>query len=105
MVKFGYLDTSMDFCMDFEFFARIASKIKVKYYPVEIAGFRVHSEQKSSTIVEVEKKEKATIINKYLKKNLFSNLSKKYYHYYYYVYKLSWLVWSGNIKYILRKGV
>jgi glycosyltransferase involved in cell wall biosynthesis len=51
--KYGYLDESKLFCMDYEFFCRIGRHIKAKHIPRELACFRLHREQKTETINDV----------------------------------------------------
>ena len=65
--KHGYLDESLRFCMDYEFFCRIGQHIKTRYVRKNFAKFRWHSDSKSSTIQDVRLDEHNMIKNRYLK--------------------------------------
>jgi glycosyltransferase involved in cell wall biosynthesis len=66
--KYGYLDESMHFSMDYEFFCRIGCYIKAKHIRRHLAKFRWHDTSKSSTIVPVSIKEHSFIRSQYLTK-------------------------------------
>jgi glycosyltransferase involved in cell wall biosynthesis len=65
--KYGYLDESLRFCMDYEFFCRIGPHIVAKHINKYLAKFRWHDEQKSSTIMDVHDEEFKKIVTKYQK--------------------------------------
>jgi hypothetical protein len=65
--KYGYLDESKLFCMDYEFFCRIGQHIKAKHIPRELACFRLHREQKTETINDVCVAEGKAIKKRYAK--------------------------------------
>lgn len=63
--KYGYLDESMRFCMDYEFFCRIGQHICAKHVRQNLAKFRWHSGSKSSNILDVCFQEQARIKAQY----------------------------------------
>lgn len=63
--KHGYLDESKSFCMDYEFLCRIAAHIKTKHIRKDLAKFRWHDEQKSSTITDIRDAELKSIQAEY----------------------------------------
>jgi glycosyltransferase involved in cell wall biosynthesis len=65
--KYGYLDDSLQFSMDYEFFCRIGRQIKTKHIRKPLANFRWHPTSKSSTISDVGIAEYNRIREKYLK--------------------------------------
>ncbi|MFC1738283.1 glycosyltransferase family 2 protein [Planctomycetota bacterium] len=65
--KFGYLDESQTFCMDYEFFCRISAHIKAKHIRRNLAKFRRHSSSKTCTIMDLARREHKAIRNNYLK--------------------------------------
>jgi glycosyltransferase involved in cell wall biosynthesis len=65
--KYGFLDESLRFSMDFEFFCRIGPHISAKHINKNFAKFRWHDEQKSSTILDVRDEELKNIVSKYQK--------------------------------------
>lgn len=46
-VEWGGLDSSLSYCMDLEFLARIADSPRLRYVPVVIGAYRVHGRSKS----------------------------------------------------------
>jgi glycosyltransferase involved in cell wall biosynthesis len=64
--KYGYLDESKRFCMDYEFFCRIGAHIKAKHIRKHLARFRRHPSSKSSTIRNVALEEHSRIRERYL---------------------------------------
>jgi glycosyltransferase involved in cell wall biosynthesis len=65
--QFGYLDESMRFAMDYEFFCRIGEHIKTKHVRMHFAKFRRQSSSKTSNIIDVGRAEHRQISEKYLK--------------------------------------
>lgn len=65
--KYGYLDESMRFCMDYEFFCRIGQHIKAKHIRQPLAKFRWHSSSKSTNLQDTRLQEHETIKKRYLK--------------------------------------
>jgi len=66
--KYGYLDESKRFSMDYEFFCRIGYYIKAKHIRKPLAKFRWHDTSKSSTIVHVSIKEHGSVHDQYVTK-------------------------------------
>jgi hypothetical protein len=65
--KYGYLDESKHFCMDYEFFCRIGQHIKAKHIKRTLSRFRSHEESKSMTIENIRATEHRTIAEHYVK--------------------------------------
>jgi glycosyltransferase involved in cell wall biosynthesis len=64
--KYGYLDESLRFAMDYEFFCRIGAHIKAKHIRKHLAKFRRHSASKTCTIIHAGQQEHNQIRKKYL---------------------------------------
>jgi len=64
--RFGFLDESFRFCMDYEFFCRIGPHLRWKHINRYLAKYRLHGDQKSSLILEVRDEEEKRIRAKYL---------------------------------------
>jgi hypothetical protein len=64
--KYGYLDESLRFAMDYEFFCRIGRHIRAKHVRRHLAKFRRHSSSKTCTIMDVARQETLRIRQKYL---------------------------------------
>lgn len=64
--KYGYLNESMRFCMDYEFFCRIGQHIKAKHIRQYLAKFRWHSGSKSISIQDIRIQEHTGIKAQYL---------------------------------------
>jgi glycosyltransferase involved in cell wall biosynthesis len=65
--KFGYLDESLRFCMDYEFFCRIGQHIKAKHVRHTLSRFRWHEKSKSATIRDVQAAEHSAIAKRYVR--------------------------------------
>ncbi len=66
--KYGYLDESFHFAMDYEFFCRIGQYIRVKHIPKDFVCFRTHPAQKTETLQKTCKQETQNIRNRYITK-------------------------------------
>jgi len=64
--KFGYLDESLRFAMDYEFFCRIGAYIKTRHIRKHFAKFRWHQTSKTRTIIDIAKIEHQQISHKYM---------------------------------------
>lgn len=47
--EFGYFDDSLHYCMDAEFFLRVAGSIKTEYVSCELGRFRIHDNSKTGS--------------------------------------------------------
>ncbi|WP_273887097.1 glycosyltransferase family 2 protein [Rubrobacter naiadicus] len=63
----GYLDENFQFCMDFEYFARLVIQHKVKLRHVDelVGAFRSHADSKSRTMLATSAKEHELVITKF----------------------------------------
>ena len=85
--RVGGVDRSFQFCMDLDLFIRLVDYGEAKCIGGEaIADFRLHKNSKTSTWVDVEKREKQLIIQKY-GSPLYSKL--------YPLLLVGWIVWMG----------
>lgn len=64
--KFGYLDETLNFAMDYEFYCRIGAYVRAKHIKKYLAKFRWHEKSKSMTIHDVCLEEHNRIRSKYL---------------------------------------
>jgi glycosyltransferase involved in cell wall biosynthesis len=64
--KYGYLDESLKFCMDYEFYCRIGTNIKTKHIKTHLAKFRRHSSSKTCTVQDVFREEHGRIRKQYI---------------------------------------
>lgn len=97
----GYLSTDLRFCLDFEFFTRlVAMKAKMSHIDRFLGAFRHHLTAKSSTIVDVARKEHMETVHRY-GGHMFNRLqpvslmlAKSY--------KALWYIAHGKAWYVLR---
>ena len=77
--KVGGINPKYRFCMDFDFFCRIAEKGNLVFIKDHLANFRIHKDTKSSTPswLTIASTEHEDIKKRYLPKNI-SNLHLKY---------------------------
>jgi len=47
--EFGLFDETLDYCMDGEFFLRVAGHINTRYVPYELGRFRIHGRSKTGS--------------------------------------------------------
>lgn len=67
--KVGGFNTKYLFCMDFDFFCRVAESGNLKHITKHIANFRYHKNSKSSTIIDVGEVEHEEIAKRYRRYN------------------------------------
>lgn len=99
--QYGYLDDTLRFCMDYEFFCRIGQNIKAQHIRRYIAKFRWHSESKSSNIEDVRLEEHAKIRSKYLKA-VCMGLPIFLIYIWVFMYRTFWYIVQGDWVYVLR---
>jgi glycosyltransferase involved in cell wall biosynthesis len=68
--KVGGLNSNYKFCMDYDFFCRVAKEGKLCYMRDFFANFRMHANAKSSTISHIGCKEHKEIMRRYIPKDL-----------------------------------
>lgn len=99
--KYGYLDETKRFCMDYEFFCRIGQHIKAKHICQPLSCFRWHEDSKSLTIQDVRLSEHTAIAASYLDSacgpwpiwlvRLYMLISRTF-----------WYIVQGDLLYVLR---
>ncbi|MBN2378074.1 MAG: glycosyltransferase [Sedimentisphaerales bacterium] len=99
--KHGYLDESLRFCMDYEFFCRIGQHIKTRHIRKNFAKFRWHSDSKSSTIQDVRLDEHNMIKNRYLK-SACHGFPPAIVLLWTFIYRAFWYVLQGDALYVGR---
>jgi glycosyltransferase involved in cell wall biosynthesis len=99
--QYGYLEESMRFAMDYEFFCRIGSHIKAKHIRKHLAKFRHHSSSKTCTIQDVAKREHRQISEKYLKEAC-KGWPEKLVMLAVFVHRTFWYVVQGDGFYVLK---
>jgi len=99
--KVGGINPNYKFCMDYDFFCRVAEKGRLCYLKDYFANFRIHTNAKSSIINHIGHKEHKEIMMRYIPKNLnkwdlkykkFICTTRRFYKY----------VIQGDIDYILK---
>jgi len=70
--KVGGLNSNYEFCMDYDFFCRVAEKGELFHIKDYLANFRVHKRRKSSTreYIDIGHKEHKKIMRRYIPKNI-----------------------------------
>jgi len=99
--KYGYLDESQRFCMDYEFFCRIGAQIKAKHIRKYLARFRRHPESKSSTIIDIAYEECGQIRERYLEAAC-KGYPEKLVVLAIFVYRAFWYTVQGDGFYVIR---
>jgi len=99
--KVGGLNSNYKFCMDYDFFCRVAKVGKLCHVRDFLANFRMHANAKSSTISYIGQKEHKEIMRRYIPKDLnkwnlrykkIICIARRFYKY----------VMQGDIDYILK---
>jgi glycosyltransferase involved in cell wall biosynthesis len=99
--KYGYLDESQCFCMDYEFFCRVGAHIKAKHIRKHLARFRRHSSSKSSTIRNVALEEHSRIRKRYLEAAC-KGYPEKLVVLSIFIYRSFWYTIQGDGLYVIR---
>ena len=68
--KVGGLNSNYKFCMDYDFFCRVAKAGKLCHMRDFFANFRMHANAKSSTISHIGHKEHKEIMRRYIPKSM-----------------------------------
>lgn len=99
--KYGYLDESKRFCMDYDFFCRIGAHIKAKHIRKHLARFRRHPSSKSSTIRKVALEEHRQIRERYLAAAC-KGYPRQFVVPAMFTYRAFWYVVQGDGLYVIR---
>jgi len=99
--KYGYLDETMRFCMDYEFFCRIGSNINAKHVRRYLARFRRHPSSKSNTIRNVALEEHSRIRERYLE-TAYKGYPEKLVVLAMFIYRTFWYTVQGDGLYVIR---
>lgn len=102
--KVGGLNIDYIFCMDFDFFCRVASASTGKILHIKefLSGYRIHPNSKSSTIAyTIGRKEYQEIVKKYIPKNMSKLCLKRKQYGCLFVRFLRYSI-QGDFKYILN---
>lgn len=102
--KVGGLDKSFRFCMDNDLFNRfVIFGAKFKFIDDFLAGFRIHSESKTSTLSNIAKSEGLAIYDKYVtKRNIKFPLAKKLFAK---AYRFTYLTARGRFFDVLKNKI
>jgi len=102
--KVGGLDLNYKFCMDFDFFIRVAKRGRLICLHEYLANFRIHKEAKTSTMKDVWQIEHEKLIKKHLPDKVdkvylifVKNLCRIERIFYYFI--------QGDVAYILRRSI
>ena len=68
--KIGKINEKYQYCMDFDFFVRLAETGKLIYFKEYLASFRIHENSKTSKYLDVWSFERNDIIKSYLPVNI-----------------------------------
>lgn len=99
--KVGGLSVNYDFCMDFDFFCKVANKGRLLYIKEFLSGFRIHPSSKSSTIASLGQEEHQEIMQRYLPKNM-SHICLKFKKYEYLIIRFLRYIIQGDFKYAIN---
>lgn len=103
MEKYGYLDESLRFAMDYEFFCRIGAYIKTRHIRKHLAKFRWHETSKTRTIINVARLEHQQISRRYLE-TACKGWPEKLVKLKVFAQRTLWYTIQGDVLYVL-KGV
>lgn len=99
--KFGYLDETMEFCMDYEFFLRIGNHVKAKHVNQYLSKFRWHESQKSSTIIHIRDSERQLLKERYHEQAC-RNYPVWLVIVYVFLFRSFWYIMQGDFFYVVR---
>jgi len=99
--RVGGLNSDYKFCMDYDFFCRIAKIGKLYYIKDYFANFRMNSNAKSSTINYLGRKEHKEIMERYISKDM-KRWNLKYKKNICIMYRFYKYIMQGEIDYILK---
>ncbi|MCL0072153.1 glycosyltransferase [Thermodesulfovibrionales bacterium] len=99
--KVGGIDPKYNFCMDFDFFCRVAEKGNIVFIRDYFANFRIHKGAKSSTIFHLGCAEHEAIAKRYLPKNV-SKFYLKYKRRLCQIRRFFIYIVQGDVGYVIR---
>lgn len=99
--KVGGLNSNYKFCMDYDFFCRVAKVGKLCHMRDFFANFRMHANAKSSTINHIGCKEHKEIMRRYISKDL-SKWDLEYNKFICTIRRFYKYIIQGDIDYILK---
>lgn len=99
--RVGGLNSNYKFCMDYDFFCRVAKVGKLCHMRDFFANFRIHANAKSSTISHIGCKEHKEIMRRYIPKGM-NKWSFKYKKHICIIRRFFKYVIQGDINYILK---
>jgi len=95
------INPNYKFCMDYDFFCRVAEKGKLVHIKDHLTNFRIHENAKSSTIDDIGRKEHKEIMRRYIPENT-SQWYLKYKKSVCTLRRFARYVIQGDLDYILR---
>jgi glycosyltransferase involved in cell wall biosynthesis len=99
--KVGGLISNYKFCMDYDFFCRVAKVGKLCHMRDFFANFRMHANAKSSTISHIGHREHKEIMRRYIPKDL-NKWDLKYKKFICTICRFYKYIMQGDINYILK---
>ncbi|MCL0062481.1 glycosyltransferase [Thermodesulfovibrionales bacterium] len=99
--RVGGIDPKYNFCMDFDFFCRVAEKGNIVFIRDYFANFRIHKGAKSSTIFHLGCAEHEAIAKRYLPKNV-SKFYLKYKRRLCQIRRFFIYIVQGDVGYVIR---
>lgn len=102
--KVGKIQVKYQYCMDLDFFVRIAEIGKLMHVKEYLANFRIHENSKTSKYLDVWSYERDDIIKSYLPKNT-QNIYILYKKYLCHLKRIFFYFVQGDIGYILNKCI
>ena len=100
--KIGGINTRYHFCMDFEFFTRIAKSGQLTYIREYLASFRIHKNSKTSNYLYIWRSEHDEIVKCYLPKKV-QNYKLFYRKIICHINRIFYYFLQGDLSYILKK--
>jgi len=97
----GGLNSNYKFCMDYDFFCRVANVGKLNHMRDFLANFRIHADAKSATINHIGCKEHQEIMKRYIPKDL-NKRNLKYSKIICTIRRFYKYILQGDIDYILK---
>ncbi len=98
--KVGGFDEKFRFCMDTDFFCRVAKEGKLFHIRDTLAAFRLHLASKSSSIKQVGEKEHTEIVMRYIGAESQSSIRIK--RIYYKIKRIFLFIFQGDGWYVVR---
>jgi len=100
--KVGKIQVKYQYCMDFDFFVRIAEIGKLMYIKEYLANFRIHINSKTSTNLDMWSIEHEEIVKRYLPLNpnkIYLSYKKKLCR----AQRILYYLLQGDVAYVLKK--